>query len=365
VRPAVVAPRRPNATEIATALLAAALCLDLAACDTTGPGNPNRTVGVSTPTSAPSTPTSSSASDQVTQPSPVGSPSVDRPTVTAHGTCFARYPTVVGTPGDDNIRAAKGNDVIMTLGGNDHISGLRGGDRVCAGPGDDVIEDAGKSIPPTSRIQYFSLVRVDGGPGDDTISGGNLSRVVAGDGNDRVSIGYRAQTIRLGDGNDTLRLTGLPVPLVWLGAGDDRVVIDSPLPQHIDDTTNIVFPAAGMCVDLAAGTAAGEGRDRLVGVHAIQLSGGHNIITGSPGPDWIEAGQAGDNLVKAGPGDDLVAAGGVLYGEAGNDDIRGRDGNDRLYGGPGNDHLEGGEGRDWLDGGPGTNSLIQGTSTAD
>jgi Ca2+-binding RTX toxin-like protein len=341
-----------------------ALTFNLAACDTTGPDHPNRTAGASTPTADPSTPTSSSASDRVTQPSPVGSPSEDRPTVTAHGTCFARYPTMVGTPGDDTIRAAKGNDVIMTLGGDDHISGLRGGDRVCAGPGDDVIDDAGKSIPPTSRIEYISLVRVDGGRGDDTISGGNLSRVVAGDGDDQVSVGYRAQTIRLGDGNDTLRLTGLPVPLVWPGAGDDRILIDSPVPQPLDDTTNIIFQAAGMRIDLAAGTATGEGRDRLVGVHAIQLSGGDNAITGSPGPDWIEAGQAGGNLVNAGGGNDMVAAGGVLYGEAGDDDIHGRDGNDRLYGGPGNDHLEGGEGLDRLDGGPGTNSLIQGTSTA-
>src|SRR5687768_12084664 len=54
--------------------------------------------------------------------------------------CLGNRPTLVGTPGDDRIRATDHLDVIMTLGGNDVIVGTRGGvlgDRFCTGTGDD------------------------------------------------------------------------------------------------------------------------------------------------------------------------------------------------------------------------------------
>ena len=51
-------------------------------------------------------------------------------------------PTLVGTPGDDRIRATFRDDVIMTLGGNDVIVGPKGGvsgDIFCTGTGDDQV----------------------------------------------------------------------------------------------------------------------------------------------------------------------------------------------------------------------------------
>ena len=56
--------------------------------------------------------------------------------------CLGDRPTLVGTPGDDRIRATFGDDVIMTLGGNDVVVGPKGAawrDLICTGAGDDQV----------------------------------------------------------------------------------------------------------------------------------------------------------------------------------------------------------------------------------
>ena len=40
--------------------------------------------------------------------------------------CFGERATLLGTPGDDRIRATSGDDVIITLGGHDVIVGPKG-----------------------------------------------------------------------------------------------------------------------------------------------------------------------------------------------------------------------------------------------
>ena len=48
--------------------------------------------------------------------------------------------TLVGTAGDDDLRAGGGDDVVRGLGGNDEVYGGEGKDRLYGGPGDDVID---------------------------------------------------------------------------------------------------------------------------------------------------------------------------------------------------------------------------------
>ena len=129
-----------------------------------------------------------------------------------------------------------------------------------------------------------------------------------------------------------------------------------------------MFPSVSMHVDLAAGTAKGEGNDRLAGVHCLELRGGGNVVMGSATGDYIKANgykRSGRNVVHAGAGDDMVAASGVVYGGAGNDRLSGSHAPDRLYGGPGNDVIEGYGGDDRLDGGPGRDYVIKGYANGD
>ena len=113
--------------------------------------------------------------------------------------------TLVGTPGDDRIRATFKDDVIITLGGNDVIVGPKGGEwgttsalapattksstgredflglssHIDLGPGDD-------RMTVTSRPLQIAIIRA--GPGDDTIIFGRRSwaDVVPGPGDDLI-----------------------------------------------------------------------------------------------------------------------------------------------------------------------------------
>lgn len=120
--------------------------------------------------------------------------------------------TLVGTPGDDQLRGTEGPDVIFAGRGNDTIEGLGGDDLICSGFGDDVV---------------FA------GPGDDTVfSGPGNDRVRAGDGADVVNGGHGHDDIEGNKGPDEIRgftgrdyvKGGLGNDDVFGGAGNDRLV---------------------------------------------------------------------------------------------------------------------------------------------
>lgn len=163
------------------------------------------------------------------------------------------------------------------------------------------------------ELRWPRIGRVDGGPGDDVLSGGGV------DG---------------GPGNDVL------------------------------DGHKLIYGArtAGVTIDLPAGVAGEPGEhDRVLpGVVQKVLTGtGPDVIrmaelrvgaTTGDGDDTVIAGPAGSN-VTAGPGND------TLTGGAGDDSMAGDDGDDRLAGAAGNDTLDGGHGEDTLEGGLGTDRL--------
>jgi Ca2+-binding RTX toxin-like protein len=96
-----------------------------------------------------------------------------RPPVDQNQVCGGRYPTIVGTPGNDTLVGTAGADIISGAGGNDVIKGMgnvdpdmewlcggEGNDRVLGGPGPDVLF---------------------GGPGTDTLTGGTGKDAAFGD----------------------------------------------------------------------------------------------------------------------------------------------------------------------------------------
>jgi Ca2+-binding RTX toxin-like protein len=113
---------------------------------------------------------------------------------------------------------------------------------IVAGDGDDRVQfasEAGSDAPP---VQHLLQVRMDGGRGNDTLgyqneyAGGatqDMTRILAGRGNDTVnavlapvpggaSISRQLGLIKLGDGRDTVRVSG---PFTVYGqAGNDRLV---------------------------------------------------------------------------------------------------------------------------------------------
>ena len=207
-----------------------------------------------------------------------------------------------------SINAGIGNDTIDN-GGTFHVGGsfvtIDGGEgddsiysngvhaRIYAGDGNDTIRNGG-----SSDIEYYqrgsfakiygetgndyivnwsgSNVTIDGGDGDDTISGG--SSILGGAGNDKLYGGYSSVSIDGGDGDDTISGGNS----VLGGAGNDVI-------------SNGVF---------SANINAGEGED------LIQLYSNNSTITGGKGNDTIYMNSAttiGNVYVyNSGDGDDII-----------------------------------------------------------
>lgn len=185
--------------------------------------------------------------------------------------------TVTGTAGDDTMFGgllADGPTGAVDSGvADDTINGLGGNDSIQAGVGNDDI---------------------DGGAGEDTIFGG------AGD-----------DTLAGGPGNDSL--SG--------GAGTD--------------TADYSGAIGSVIVNLANGTASGDGTDTLSGIENLNGSGQGDTLEGD----------ANDN---------------AIFGNAGDDTLLGGDGADSLDGGADDDRLIGGNGADTITTGAGSDVVTVG-----
>jgi Ca2+-binding RTX toxin-like protein len=252
--------------------------------------------------------------------------------------CFGQRATIVGSARGDVIRGTRGADVIVALGGADVIDGRGGDDRICGGRGNDRIAAGSGSFDvlfgQAGNDELLGGSGLDillGGPGDDFVDGGlgafDVVSVFLAPGPTTVDL---AAGISTGDGTDELRnveqvegshfddtITGdAAANYFYPHAGDDTILGGDGI-----DTIRYIFAAGGVTVDLAAGTAIGDGSDTLSGVESVDGSDFGDTITGDAGPN-------------------------VLTGGSGDDVIDGADGDDSLDGGDGNDTLDGGVGTD-------------------
>ena len=94
----------------------------------------------------------------------------------------------------------------------------------------------------------------------------------------------------------------------------------------------------------------------------IFAGGGNDVVWGGFGNDTVWAGD-GHDTVNAGGGRDAISAGNgndTVFGGTGADTIRGGDGHDELTGGEGHDTTDGGAGNDTLIGNKGIDTLLGG-----
>lgn len=302
------------------------------------------------------------------------------PAAVAAPTCFGKAATIVGTPGKETIKGTNGPDVIVGLGGDDTILARGGKDRVCGNGGDDYLDGQN------------SLGFVKGGGGDDIVinRGGNGSVLQGNGGHDFLFGGKSREKLVGGPGNDIVR--GRLRPDTLLGGGGFDILLGEGGSDVVDggpgnfDRVSFATSFYPVVVDLAAGTASGEGQDTLRNVEDIEgspeddtLRGDSfsNFIFGLAGDDVLDGREAFDyalygghsggvnaNLstgVATGQGVDTLlnieGLGGtdhadVLTGDAGQNDLYGFGGPDDLFGNEEDDYLHGGNGFDSGDGGP-------------
>lgn len=204
-------------------------------------------------------------------------------TATGHGedTLVSMENAIGGPFPDALIGSADAND-LRGRGGADQLGGNEGPDVLLGGPGADLLQ---------------------GGPGSDELDGGS--------GNDRLVPGPGVDRAEGGPGRDLLDLGSSPLPV---------------------------------SVDLAAGTASGEGEDLLADVEDVRGSGGADVLRGNRLPN---------RLIGLGGRD-------VIRGAGGRDVISGKTGNDVLIGGRGSDLFEegaGANGADVIRGGSGRDTV--------
>lgn len=253
-----------------------------------------------------------------------------------------------GQADNDTITAFDANigDVRLFLNGgtgNDTITGSRDGDRINGDGGDDSVTGG------------LGNDTVDGGEGNDTLNGdagndlllGNAGNDMmdGGEGDDMLSGSLGNDTAIGGLGNDTL-LGGFGADVLNGNSGNDLV-------------------DGGRDNDQILG---GSGDDSLkggTGDDTVRGQSGNDLIKGGDGDDRIR-GDGGNDVIDAGDGDDDVDAGNgndIATGNDGNDTINGMSGADTLLGGDGNDNQIGGAGVDSLYGEEGDDSLNGGSST--
>ena len=320
----------------------------------------------------------------------------------------------------DDLRGGSGDDTIVGLAGNDVLSGGAGNDALSGGDGDDTFlvagaeakgdsfngglgldtisvtgtadvtltsfnstassieawQGNGAAIVGTTAIDTISLAGlssisglafVDGGGGDDILTGSNLADDLRGGagndtliglaGNDILSGGAGNDILSGGDGNDTL-IGGAGNDALQGGAGDDAFVIagtegqgdtfdggagtDTMSVTGTGNTTLSNFDAAASSIEVwqgnglaVVGTTAGD---------ALNFSG-LNAVSGLA---YVDGGGGNDTIIGTSLADDLRGGGGndSLGGGAGNDALSGAAGDDVLSGGAGADTLTGGTGKD-------------------
>ena len=182
------------------------------------------------------------------------------------------------------------------------------------------------------------VLRVNGTSGNDAISitatSGTFNVSLNGSVQSFPAVGISRIEVIAGEGNDTVTIGG-GVPAAYIDGGDGN---DSLSGGDGNDTLT-----GGSGKNTLSGN---DGDDRING------SGGHDVIFGGNGNDRLY-GNGGDDILDGGGGVDR------LFGGEGNDQLIGGGGNDKLEGDTGNDTLIGGAGSDSEDGGPGIDQAQQ------
>jgi Ca2+-binding RTX toxin-like protein len=264
----------------------------------------------------------------------------------------ARADRIVGTPAADVIVGRGAGDVIRGLSGDDALCGGRGGDYLVGGAGDDVV-DGGRNGRTSDGKRYQIPDRVDGGPGDDVLRGGGgtelrIDIVDFARSQRAVRVDLAAGTAR-GQGHDTLTAINEVV-----GSRYADELLGSPLSDGI---------VGGEGADRIDGR---RGDDRLFGEDPARAPGDNtdDVISGGPGRDLIY-GFAGDDTLSAGAPGQFGTIGNAVHGGAGDDILTGGSGNDSMDGGRGTDQLAGGAGDDGLSGNGGDDVIDGGTGNDD
>jgi len=260
----------------------------------------------------------------------------------------------IGTDTLNTIEMIYGSNFADTITVDASFNGIFGAFfEVEGGGGDDLITGNGETrvgyataldgvtVDIAAGTAYSTTVGDTANVGIDTFSGVNQVRGSNFDdtllGSDQSS----SETFRARGGDDYIDGRGGGSDWVRYSSTSQSVIIDLGTDNQ---TTQIVTVADGF-----------GGQDTLLGIENIRSGSGADDLRGDVNANTIRAGGGDDYVEGRGGNDSLRGEGGddVLNGGDGNDYLQGDAGNDTLSGGDGNDYMVGGAGDDIIDGGTG------------
>jgi Ca2+-binding RTX toxin-like protein len=277
----------------------------------------------------------------------------------AHGDTLTGIENISGSQGDDELTGTSGANKLQGWDGNDVLRG---------GAGADVLE-GGAGIDTATYFLSVAGVTIDlaagtgsgGYAAGDTLSG--IENIVGGQGNNTLTGNGVANVLSGWVGDDVLRG----------GGGADTLEGGLGI-----DTASYYTSAAGVTVDLGAGTASGGDAvgDGLSGIENLSGSNtGNDILAGDAGANKLQ-GWGGDDVLRGGAGADTLEGGagidtasyytgmagvsidlaiGTVSGDAAGDTFSSIE---NLSGSQGIDVLEGDAGANVLQGWNGDDSLV-------
>lgn len=249
--------------------------------------------------------------------------------------------------------------------GNDTITGSPTyGDSLIGGDGADVLNGQGGNDTIDGGDGTDSII---GGDGNDSLIGEDGNDTITGDlGNDTILGGNHQDSLNGGDGNDSID-AGQSNDTVLGGIGNDTINGSDGQDLLSGEVGNdSIFGGAGNDTinggdddDTVTGQAGNDvvngdnGNDQVLGGagnDSVSGNAGNDLVNGEAGTDTVN-GNDGDDTLFGGNGNDVLRGDGTATSQnaAGNDQLNGQGGNDTLFGGGGADNMDGGAGNDTVD----------------
>ncbi len=270
----------------------------------------------------------------------------------------ASHDLLDGGVGNDDILGGRGNDTIVGGDGDDTVGGGDGDDifLVGDGVGIDLITggEATETTGDTIEMGQHEFVAEDGS----TVYGGVTEDMVVDFTGDEAGTISAVSNTDDGDDTNDKTVTFSQIEQINLGSGNDTVNGDANANSvDMGDGDDTWVQTDGFGADTIVGGEGGETTgDRVDGsalTTAITVDfSGNEAGTISDGTDTATFSQI--EQIETGAGDDTV------LGDVGNDNVITGAGNDTVQGGAGNDTFDTGTGNDTVDGGTGNDTITLG-----
>jgi Ca2+-binding RTX toxin-like protein len=225
--------------------------------------------------------------------------------------------TLHGEQGNDTLYGEQGNDTLYGGDGDDRLTGGEGTDLLVGGNGNDLyviddeldtINDQG-SLSDRDRVNVrgsFSAYTLPNGIEDASLQATNCNSLTGNQSNNNLVGNGNGNSIDGGSGNDTVNGgDGNDVIIGGDGGGNDLYQGGNGI-----DTVNYSSVVTNrVTVDLATGSASGDGTDNLLSIENVIGGSRNDVITGSSVNNTLNGGGGTDRLTGGGGADRL--AGGV------------------------------------------------------